>query len=183
MRHRMVFGFIMVCSLVLNAAFVAMWVTHAAPRFLVAHRLCRSDRPPDCRNCPLHKTLSLSDSQWGVLRPRVEAYRHVADSLLREIASARESLLVELARTPTDTAALAACRGRILDGQRRMQEQVVMTVLEQKKVLAPEQQRRFIEAMRGSMACERGLGTLGLGQTMYRENGGPEAHCGGERTE
>ena len=162
MNRKMIFRFLVVCSLVLNAAFVAMWVTHAAPRLMMCHRFCAS-KDAGGRACPMHQTLALSDSQWGVLRPRVEAYRQAAESLQREIAAAREALLGELARTPTDTASLAACRERILDGQRRMQEQVVLTVLEQKRALTPEQQRRFIETVRSSMACERGGGCTGFG--------------------
>jgi Spy/CpxP family protein refolding chaperone len=177
MKRKMVFGFIAACSLVLNVAFVTMWLTHAGPRFLMAHRMCGA-KQMDCQQCPLHKTLALSDSQWGVLKPRVEAYRQGADSLQCEIAAAREALLVELARTPTDTAALAACRGRILDGQRRMQERVVLTVLEQKKVLTPEQQKRFIETMRSSMACERGLGMIGATGMMHQKSEGDRGHCG-----
>ena len=178
MNRKVIFGFVVVCSLALNATFVAMWVTHAGPR-LMMHRSCD---PSDagCGACPLHQTLALSDSQWGVLQPRVAAYRHVAESLQREIAAARRALLDELARTPTDTSALRACRERILDGQRRMQEQVVLTVLEQKRALTPEQQKRFIEAVRG-MACERGFGTLDPGHPVAGNTRGAGMRCTEER--
>jgi len=170
MKRKILFGFIAVCSLVLNIAFIAMWLTHAAPRFMMTHQSCRVDKA-DCQKCPLYKTLALSDSQWSVLRPHVEAYRHLADSLLRELSAAREALITELARTPTDTAALTMCRERILNGQRKMQEQVVANVLAQKAVLTPEQQQRFIETVRNSMACERMPGMIGMMNKNHLKDG------------
>ena len=177
MKRKFLFRFIIACSLVLNVAFLTMWLTHAVPRFLMAQRFCKADTF-DCGKCPLHQALALSDSQWNVLRPGVETYRKTVDSLQREIANARELLLNELEKTPADTAGLVMLRERILDGQRRMQERVVANVLEQKAVLTTEQQRRFIEMVRSGMGCERGLGMLGIGQTMDRKG---ECGEGGRR--
>jgi Spy/CpxP family protein refolding chaperone len=173
MKRKLIFRFIIVCSLALNVAFLAMWFTHATPRFLMAQRFCKADTF-ECRKCPLHQALSLSDSQWNVLSPRIETYRKAVDSFQREIATARESLLNELEKSPADTAVLAVFREQVLDGQRKMQEHVVANVLEQKAVLTAEQQRRFIEMMRSGMGCERGLGVLGIRQTMYKKGEGGE---------
>ncbi len=158
MKRKIAFGFIMVCSIALNITFVTMWLLHAAPRFLMPQRTCGVENG-GCRKCPMHRTLELTDSQWCVLKPGVEAYRQMADSLRHEIAAAREAMLVELAKTPTDTAALTACMTRILNGQQKMQEKVMANVLEQKKVLTPEQHRRFIEKVRSDMSCAGFSGT------------------------
>jgi hypothetical protein len=78
------------------------------------------------------------------------------------MAAAREAMLIELAKTPTDTAAVAVCRERLLNAQRNMQERVVANLLEQKKVLTPEQHRRFIEKVRSDMSCAGGRGMTGV---------------------
>jgi len=166
----MLFGFIVVCSLVLNVAFVTMWLTHAVPRFMMSQRMCGHENM-NCRKCPLHEKLGLTDSQWGVLRPRVEAYRQVVDTIRYEISTSREALLAELAKTPTDTAALRACRERIQDWQIKMQEQVVANVLEQKAVLTPEQQRQFIEMVRNGMRYEDGTCMAGIMGNAYPKSG------------
>jgi Spy/CpxP family protein refolding chaperone len=160
MKRTIAFGFIAACSVTLNIVFVTMWLLHAAPRFIMPQRACRAEQ--ECPGkCPMYKTLELTDSQWGVLKPGIDAYRHVADSLSREIAVAREAMLAELGKTPADTAALTACRNRILDGQRKMQEAVVANVLEQKKVLTPEQSMKFIEKVRSDMSCGKEPGIPG----------------------
>jgi Spy/CpxP family protein refolding chaperone len=170
MKRKMVLGFIVVCSLVLNAAFVTMWLTHAVPRLMMSQRMC-SHKNMNCRKCPLHEKLGLTDSQWGVLKPRVEAYRQAVDSVRHEIVMSREALLAELVKTPADTAALRVCRERIQDWQRKMQEQVVANVLEQKAVLTPEQQRQFIAMVRNGMGSEDGSCMAGIMGNAYPKSG------------
>jgi Spy/CpxP family protein refolding chaperone len=170
MKRKILFGFIVVCSLVLNAAFVTMWLTHAVPRYTMSQRMCGQENM-NCRKCPLHEKLGLSDAQWGVLGPRVQAYRQAVGSIRREITASRQALLAELAKTPTDTAAVRACRDRILDGQRKMQEQVVANVIEQKAVLTAEQQRQFLEMVRNGMKSEDGACMAGIMGNAYPKSG------------
>jgi Spy/CpxP family protein refolding chaperone len=170
MKRRILLGFVVVCSLVLNIAFVTMWLTHAAPRLATSHRMCGLENM-SCRDCPLHEKLGLTDSQWTVLMPRVKAYRQAVDSIRLEIATSRKALLAELAKTPTDTAALGVCRERIHNLQRKLQDQVVANVLDQKSVLTPEQQRQFIEMVRTSMSHEDGACMAGIMANEYPKTG------------
>lgn len=160
MKHKIVFGFITVCSIALNIAFVTMWLIHAAPRLALTQQCCNTELD-GCRKCPMQKTLDITDSQWNVLKPGVETYRRMVDSLQHEIVTAREAMLTELAATPTDTASISAYRDRILAGQRKMQEQVIANVLEQKAVLTPGQHLRFIEKVRSDMFCGSEPGMAG----------------------
>jgi Spy/CpxP family protein refolding chaperone len=142
MKRKVLFGFIVVCSLALNVAFITMWLTHAVPHFVQSQRTCGHEKM-NCGKCPMQKALSMSDSQWTLLHPKIESIRETTSGLYRELAKNRTALVDELEKTPTDSAALSACRERIIACQKNMQVLVTNHILEEKKMLTPEQQQRF----------------------------------------
>jgi len=161
MKRKMLFGFIMACSLVLNVAFVAMWMAHAAPRHFKKH--CQYGCAESLhQKCPMQKALSLNDSQWTLLHPKIESIRETTSGLYRELAKNRMALVDELEKTPTDSTALFARRERIIACQKNIQGLVINHLLEEKKMLTPEQQRRFFSAIRGNMSCGGAQGLMGM---------------------
>jgi hypothetical protein len=172
MKRKMLFGFIMTCSLVLNVAFVTMWMTHAAPRHFMKHCQYGCAESLD-QKCPMQKALALSDSQWTLLHPKIESIRETTSGLYRELAKNRTALVDELEKTPTDSAALSACRERIITCQKNIQGLVINHLLEEKKMLTQEQQRLFLKAIRGNMSCVAVPGMMGM--TALESGERPEA--------
>jgi Spy/CpxP family protein refolding chaperone len=162
MTKRTFYGFLIACSVILNIVFFGMWMTHAAPRHFIKHRQCGAEQAFH-QGCPMQKALSLSDSQWALMKPGIESLRETTTSVLcREMAKNRAALVDELEKTPTDSAALSACMERIVASQRKMQMSVVNHLLEEKKILTQDQQRRFFKAIRNNMSCAGGPGMMGM---------------------
>ena len=173
----MLFRFIMACSLVLNVAFVAMWMAHAVPRHFM--KQCQYGCAESLhQKCPMQKALALSDSQWTLLHPGIDSIRETTSGLYRELAKNRMALVDELEKTPTDSAALSACRDRIIACQKNIQGLVINHILQEKKMLTPEQQKRFFSAMRGNMACGGVQGLMGMTPLENREQPGAAGVCG-----
>jgi Spy/CpxP family protein refolding chaperone len=177
MKRKMLFGFIMACSLVLNIAFVAMWLAHAVPRHFMkpCQYGCAESRH---QKCPMQKALSLNDSQWTKLHPAIESIRETSSGLYRELAKDRMTLVNELEKNPTDSAALSACKERIIACQKNIQGLVINHILEEKKMLTPEQQRRFFSAIRGNMSCGGVQGLMGMTPLENGEQPGAAGVCG-----
>ena len=152
MTKRFFYGFLIASSLIFNAAFIAMWLTHAVPRHFMKH--CQYGCAESLhQKCPMQKALALSDSQWTLLHPKIESIRETTSGVYRELAKNRMSLVDELEKNPTDSAALSMCRERIIACQKNMQALVTNHILEEKKMLTQEQQRRFFSAIRSNMSC------------------------------
>jgi Spy/CpxP family protein refolding chaperone len=177
MKRKMLFGFIMLCSLVLNVAFVAMWMAHAVPRHFI--KRCQYGCAESLhQKCPMQKALALSDSQWTQLHPGIDSIRETTSGLYRELAKNRMALVDELEKTPTDSAALFTCREHIVACQGNIQALVVNHLLEEKKMLTLEQQRRFFSAIRGNMSCGGVQGLMGMTPLENGEQLGSERKCG-----
>jgi Spy/CpxP family protein refolding chaperone len=160
MKRAMIFRFIVVCSLVLNAVFVAMWMTHAAPKHFMKYCQGGSENNHHGK-CPMQKGLSMSDSQWTLVKPGIASFRETHFRLCGEIAKNRAALVDELEKTPIDTAALSACKERIVACQKEMQTLAANHILEEKKMLTPDQQRRFFNTLRSNMSCGGFSGIMG----------------------
>jgi hypothetical protein len=167
MKKRILAGFCITCSVVLNAVFIGMWAAHAAPRHFMNHGQCEFEQHAGSR-CALQKELSASDSQWSVLKPGIESYHETASVICREIAKNRAALVDELEKNPTDSAALSSCKKRIVACQGTMQDVFADHILREKKMLTPDQRRRFFDRLRaascaagptpGVRSCERECG-------------------------
>jgi Spy/CpxP family protein refolding chaperone len=177
MKRKTLFGFIIVCSLVLNIAFVAMWMAHAAPRHFM--KRCQYGCAQSLhQKCPMQKALALSDSQWALLYPGIESVRKATSDLHRELAKNRMALVTELEKTPTNSVAVSECRERIVACRKDMQALVTNHILEEKKVLTPEQQRRFFSALRGNMSCGGVSGMMGMTPLESGVRSEAEGTCG-----
>ena len=178
MTKRTFYGFLIACSVILNIVFIGMWITHAVPRHFIKHRQCRAEQAFH-QGCPMREALSLSDSQWALMKPGIESLRETTISnLYREMAKNRAALVDELETTPADSAALSACRERIVDCQRKMQIFVINHILEEKQMLTQEQQKRFFRALRSNMSCAAASGTMGMIPEDSGKRAATEGVCG-----
>jgi Spy/CpxP family protein refolding chaperone len=160
MTKKFFYGFLIASSLIFNAVFIAMWLAHAVPRHFYKH--CKYEAEENIQaKCPLQKALSMSDGEWSKIHPRIESLRETTSGLYREMSENRAKLVDELEKNPIDSAALSACRERIAACQKNIQAQVVSHILEEKKLLTQEQQKRFFSALRSNMSCGGLPGMMG----------------------
>ena len=170
MTKRTLSGFLIACSLTLNAAFLGIWLVHSIPSLF--NRYQCPEGLKDCRKCPLQAALDLNDSQWVLIEPGIKAFHESSAIVYREIADSRAALIDELEKPQPDSAATSMCRERIQAGQNRMQLLVVNHILDEKSILTSDQQKRFFKMMRANMACSGMPGMMG---TMSHKCGKPKA--------
>jgi hypothetical protein len=176
MTKRTLFGFFIVCSLTLYAAFLGIWLTHSIPSLFNKYQCAEGSK--DCRKCPLQAALALSDSQWVLIEPRIKSFHESSAVAYKEIADSRAALVDELEMPRPDSAAISMCRERIQAGQSKMQLLVVNHLLGEKSLLTPEQQSRFFKMLRDNMACSGMPGMMGA---MSLKCGKPKAAAGAWR--
>ena len=152
MTKRVIAGFLIACSVILNVVFIGMWIAHAAPRHFAQHSWCVSMENAH-HGYALPKTLSMSDSQWTIMQPGIESLREKMSGICGDILKNRAELLNELEKTPTDSVALSACRERIVACQKKMQVLVTDHILKEKEMLTQDQRQRYFNALRKNMTC------------------------------
>lgn len=113
---------------------------------------------PSIAPCPmspgdshLYQSLGLSDAQLSKMEPLAQKFH----SRLAELGAAMEGkreLLVDLLAKGADPASIENLRREMAGIQDEIQKEVIMHITELKKILNPEQQQRFFDLMRQSMA-------------------------------
>jgi hypothetical protein len=161
MKKQIFYRILIIGSLIFNIVFIGMWMAHAVPRHFMKYCRCGSSENAH-HACAMQKALSMSDSQWTLLKPGVESFREKNFHLCREIGKNRAALMDELERTPVDSAALFACKGRIVACQGNMQDLVTSHILGEKEKLTPDQRRRYFAALRNNMSCAGVPGMMGM---------------------
>jgi Spy/CpxP family protein refolding chaperone len=173
MTKRTLLGFLIACSLTLNAAFLGVWLVHSIPSLFNSYQCTKGLK--DCRKCPLQAALDMNESQWVLIEPRIKAFHESSAIVYKEIADSRAALIDELEKPQPDSAAILMCRERIQIGQNKMQLLVVSHILDEKSILTPEQQKRFFKMMRVNMTCSGMPGMMG---TMSHKCGKPNTSAG-----
>ena len=173
MTKRTPFGFLIACSLTLNAAFLGIWLVHSIPSLF--NRYQCPEGLKDCRKCPLQAALDLNDSQWVLIEQRIKTFHESSAIVYKEIAGSRAALIDELEKPDPDSTAMSICRERIQAGQNKMQLLVVSHILDEKSILTSDQQKLFFKMMRANMACSGMPGMMG---TMSHKCGKPNASAG-----
>jgi hypothetical protein len=152
MTKRGFYGFFIAGSLIFNVVFVVMWMAQAMPRHMTKHNQCGTDEI--CRqSCALQKALDMNDSQWALLKPRIESYRAKTASLSDEIARRRATLMDQLEKDSIDSVSLSESMKCVSSCQATMQALVTNHILEEKKMLTQGQKQRYFKALRGAMSC------------------------------
>ena len=113
-------------------------------------------------SCPLQKTLQLTADQWDSVKPRFDVFHSSALKICGRVQINRAAFVNELEKPQPDTSVLKELGLKILEEQQKLQELSVKHLLEEKKMLSPEQRNRFFAEIRKNMGCDSRPGTFGL---------------------
>lgn len=160
--------FLMVTSVALNLAFVAVWFTHAISAGMSEETVSDPAATTERIWCPLHAKLDVSDEQWGRIEPRLKAFRDSARSLCQRMSTLRLEIMELLAAPTPDLEAIAARQEKIQAGQRKMQKLVIGHLLAEKEILTQKQEERLFNMIREQSGCSRNGPRMmsGRGRTM-----------------
>ncbi len=138
-------------SISLNAVFVGTWVVQAAREGGGGPR--GHGQACEGVSCPLHRSLGVTDEQWGRLEPRLSRFLSDSESLCRDIRRARGELIDLMASALPDRDAIRAKQEEILSGQRGIQDMIIAHLLAQKRTLTEEQQAKLFQMIRERSGC------------------------------
>ncbi len=85
--------FLVVLSVALNIAFVAVWLAHAARS---RHEPARVGVEPDQTTgvwCPLHRELGVNRRQWQEIEPRLKEFQASAGELCQRVGQLRSEVI------------------------------------------------------------------------------------------
>jgi len=139
---------LVILSVGLNVAFVAVWAVRAAPGWLAAPSPGRHDGPDDPVWCPLLRKVGASPEQWRRIEPRLTDFQKAKQRICLEVRQARVEVIDLIASPAPDRDAIRAKQELIWAGQREVQNLLVEHLLSQKEVLSPDKQKEFFGAMR-----------------------------------
>lgn len=134
---------LIILSVALNVAFVAVWATRAAPEWFA-----RADEPVWS---PLHRSLRVSTDQWRQVEARLLEFQKARQETCRRICREREEMLGLIVSPNPDREAIRARQEAILAGQRKMQNLLIEHLLDEKKLLSADQRKEFCDAIKRCM--------------------------------
>ena len=144
---------LIVLSVALNIAFVAVWLAHAA-RY--RHESTRAGVEPEQETsvwCPLHRELGVDGRQWQEIEPRLKEFQASAGELRQRIGQLRSEVIELIASEEPDLAAIRATQDEILASKRKIQQLVVSHLLTEKETLTVDQQEQLFEMLRNRTGC------------------------------
>ncbi len=147
--------YLIVTSVALNVAFVAMWYTHAAP---IGTPSEDADRVANRQAiwCPLHRELEVTGQQWAQIEPRLQEFQAAVGELRLQTDTKRAEVIGLIAAEDPDLDMILAKQAEILATKQRIQRLVVEHLLAEKQVLTPEQQRQLFAMLRDRTSCAAG---------------------------
>jgi len=155
--------YLIVASVALNVAFVAMWITYAAPPR--AHPEETGQRETQHTVwCPLHRELGVTEEQWDQIGPRLREFQAAVGELCQEVNAKRSEVINLIAAEEPDRATIRAKQDEILATKRSIQDLVADHLVAEKEILTPKQQQRLFEMLRNRTYCEAGPPMAGRGK-------------------
>ncbi len=145
--------FLVVLSVALNIAFVAVWLVHAARS---RHESASAGVEPGLEEsvwCPLHRELGVDRQQWQEIEPRLKEFQASAGDLCRRIGQLRSEVIELITSEEPDLAAIRAKQDEILASKRKIQQLVVSHLLAEKGTLTVDQQKQLFEMLRNRTGC------------------------------
>jgi Spy/CpxP family protein refolding chaperone len=147
---------ILILSLSLNGAFLAVWLATAVPAWLQ-----QSDRQTAVQSrgdiwSPLHRELEVTPEQWRAIEPVLMTFQKEAQAQ-RSVITALRSQVIDLLSAPqASQAEIRVKQDEALSAMHRMQDLVISHFLAEKELLSPEQQDRMFEIARrnNSSGCK-----------------------------
>ena len=147
--------YLIVASVALNVAFVAMWIAYAAPS---------QARPEETGQratqhtiwCPLHRELGVTEGQWQQIEPRLREFQATVGELCQQVNTKRSEVMDLIAAEEPEAESIRAKQDEILATKRRIQDLVANHLLAEKEILTPRQQQRLFEMLRNRAHCAAG---------------------------
>jgi Spy/CpxP family protein refolding chaperone len=147
--------YLIVVSVALNVAFVAMWIAHGATRGGIPH-----EADPQATQhtiwCPLHRELGVTDGQWQQIEPRLREFQAAVGDLRHEVDARRLEVIDLVAAEEPDGESIRAKQDEILATKRKIQDLVAEHLVAEKQVLTPSQQQRLFGLLRERACCGDG---------------------------
>ena len=144
---------ILVLSLAINAGVLATMGYHyyisASTKPLVPCPLSPGDSH-------LYQSLGLSNLQLSKMDPLAQKF-HGRLAELGAVMEKKKGVLIDLLQKDSDPVSVENLRKEMAGIQDEIQKEVITHITELKKILDPNQQQRFFDLMRQSMARAKGL--------------------------
>jgi len=156
---------VFVLSVSLNMAFIAVWLSHAAPRWMAAMDTSKGAVDNADVSSSLHRELGVTPEQWNNIQPVIEAFREKAKAQRRTMGALRDQLMDLLAAPRVEETTIRAKQEDILSEQRKMQDLVLQLLLKEKEILTPKQQQTLFKAIHQQCICAEAGGASGRGIT------------------
>jgi len=156
-------SYLIVASVALNVAFVAMWIAHAA----ACHGHPQEAGETTARQaiwCPLHRELGVTEEQWAQIEPRLRDFQAAVGELRQQTSAKRSEVIDLIAAEEPDAKAIRAKQDEILATKRSIQGLVADHLLAEKGLLTHEQQQQLFEMLRNRTGCAHGPPMSGRGR-------------------
>ena len=145
-----------VASVALNAAFVAMWIAHAAASQPGPQQTGETTTRQQAVWCPLHRELDVTEEQWAQIEPRLAEFQAAVGELRQRFQAMRPEVIDLVAAEKPDLEAIRAKQDEILATKRKIQGLVVSHLVAEKQVLTPDQQTQLFKMLREQSGCRVG---------------------------
>jgi Spy/CpxP family protein refolding chaperone len=138
---------ILILSLAVNAAVLATMGYHY-------YRTTQNTQSVPCPLSPgdshLYQSLGLSNLQLSKMEPLAQKFHERLAELGARMEEKKETL-TDLLQKDSDPASIENLRKEMAGIQDEIQKEVIVHIMESKKIFAPNQQQRFFDLMRQSM--------------------------------
>lgn len=142
--------YLVIASLALNLAFVAVWMTRAWADHVPAAGAPDDDSPVWC---PLHRELEVTPQQWTEIEPQLRQFQADVNELRQRTQSLRADVIEMLAAESPDLEAIRAKQDEILNTKRQIQQRVLDHLLAEKEILTAEQEAMLFARLREHTGC------------------------------
>jgi Spy/CpxP family protein refolding chaperone len=142
--------FVLVLSLAINAAVLATMGYHY---YLSASTKPSAPCPVSPGDSHLYQSIGLSNLQLAKMEPLAQKFHGRLDELGGSMEE-KKAILVDLLQTGNDPAGIEGLRKEMAAIQDEIQREVIVHIIETKKILDPGQQQKFFDLMRQSMASK-----------------------------
>jgi len=166
--------YLIVVSVGINVAFVAVWVAHAWPS-----RAKNQPREQPEIWCPLHRELQISPAQWAEIEPRLREFQTKVNELCQKVSGTCPQVIEMISAENPDKKAIRAKQDEILATKHKIQDLVVEHLLAEKEILTDDQQAKLFEILGRRIGCAphpplsgRGAGQntgQGMGQVLKQQ--------------
>jgi len=144
--------FILILSLGVNAAVLATMGYHY---YLSASTKTLAPCPLSPGDSHLYQSLGLSNLQLSKMEPLAQKF-HGRLAELAALMEEKKETLTDLLQKDSDPASIENLRREMASTQDEIQREVISHITELRKILDPNQQQRFFDLMRQSMARAKG---------------------------